>query len=269
MSEEVEAQDWRESFPEAFREAPFIKGADSAEKALEDIKNAAQWMGNSLRIPGPDATPEKLAEFRKKAQEKIEGLMEVPDPDSEDYTEVLHKLGMPKSADKYKSPEGIEGEVLANLKTLAFEMGMTQKQFDAFAKRNMDSAKETADTEAAFWEEQSKLLSNEWGAATADRMKTIANLLNEEGVPQELKDGFKSGKITSTQAKWLYSLAERMAEGGDIANQASEDTSLTRMEAESQMSELTERMIGMSPVDPKYKVLMQKRMKLAEMAFAE
>ena len=61
MSEENQSPEggsWKDALPEALRDAPYFKKAETVDQVLADLQGAAAWQGNSLRIPGPDATPD-------------------------------------------------------------------------------------------------------------------------------------------------------------------------------------------------------------------
>ena len=149
MADEIQVPEWvATSLPENLRDLPFLSGADSPEVFKQRIQDASQWMGNSLRLPGPDAPDDDRNAFYAKVMEKVPGLMITPnleDPDG--MTQVFSKLGRPDNADKYSAPEGIalEGEVLGQLKSLAFKANLTQKQFDAYVANVSEATKAQLD----------------------------------------------------------------------------------------------------------------------------
>ena len=256
---------WRESIPEQLRDAPYFKSAQSIDQVLADLNGAAAWQGNSIRIPGPDASDEDVAKFRQKAQDKIGGMMAVPDPDSEDYTDVLRKLGMPEAADKYKAPEDcpIEGDELGQLMANAFEAGLTQKQFQTLINKQAGEIRAAQEQFEAEQVEQYAALKGEWGEAYDDRMDTVGRFL--ETAPESLRDMPLDAETT----RWLYDLADSFNEGNQQVRQADGgDATLTPGEAIEQANEILVRLKGMRQADnPQlYQRLMHKRIDLLRKA---
>jgi hypothetical protein len=264
--EAAQPTNWRDALPEQLRDAPFLNKADKPlEQVIADLTNAAGHMGNSIRIPGPDADDEAIAKFRSQAVEKIPGLMAVPDPDSDDYVATLQKLGMPEAADKYKVPEDcpIEGEDLGRLMAEAHKHGLTQKQFagqlgDLIAQVN--DAKERQQLQA---DEQRAILKGEWGEAFDDRSAAVDQFLAE--APEALRNMPKDAETM----RWLYGLAESFNEGNEAARQADGGrATLTPGEALEQANEVLMRLKDMRRVDnPQlYDQLMNKRIDLLRKA---
>lgn len=272
MSEEATepTANWKESLPAPLQDAPYFKNAETIDQVLADINGAAQWQGNSLRFPGPDATPEQVSEMVTRAQEKIPGLMAVPDPDSEDYGAIFQKLGTPKEAEKYKLPDGIEmdGDALGALKTQALEMNMTQKQFQAWVGKQHGDVVAQVDAQTNYWKEQDALIEGEWGAARATRMEAIANYLaQDESAPAELKQAFADGKVSVEYARWMHGIVDSMGEAAPIAGQQSDSTNITPVEAMERFQELSERLMKPgAQSDPNYQALVQKRVDMMRLA---
>lgn len=265
MSEEQQ-QDWRSALPEKLREAPFLKNPDkSVDQIYADLEDAAGYMGNSLRIPGPDATDEDVAKFRERAAEKIPGLMAVPDPDSDDYTDVLRKIGLPEAADKYKVPEDcpFEGEELANLMAKAHKDGLTQKQFSSQLGDLIAQVKDAREKAELRDTEQRALLQSEWGEAYEDRVAAVDKFL--EGAPEALR-GLPRDAETM---RWLYDMADSFNEGTETTRQADGGSpKLTPGECREQAQEILVRLKGMRKADnPQlYDSLMHKRIDLLRRA---
>ena len=274
MSEEAQAteeqaaapaEDWRQSLPEAFREAPYFKGNDTPEAVLEALENAASWQGNSIRIPGPTATDEQKDEFLQKAIEKLPGLMKTPDPYADDINEILSKLGKPEEPSGYKAPEGVE--VPPELMAQAHEAGLTQKQFETLvAKQNENVLQLTAEQEAKIKEQEDKLKAD-WGAAIEDRKSVVGEYLAGEGVPTSLRDAYANNQLDAETVKWLYSQAEASEEGRAVEQQNDGRTGkLTPAEAAAQRDEVWARLASMRPTDRGYNELLAKKRELTKLA---
>jgi len=88
------------------------------------------------------------------------------------------------------------------------------------------------------------------------------------GAPENLISALESGNIDYSTAMWLETVASKL---GDEGIGFTQDTGsgkevMTPYEARQQADEIYERLQGMSPSDPQYQLLVQKRVKLFEHA---
>lgn len=103
---------------------------DSLAKSYQELQSR---MGNSVRIPNSESSPEETAAF-------------------------YQKLGMPESPDGYTVGEGME-EMLDGFKPMAHSAHLTQRQFDHFAYAQ-GAAAEAAEESLRASEER---LKSKWG----------------------------------------------------------------------------------------------------------
>ena len=124
--------DFMSVVPEKYRETQWVKDTAKAEKPFEaffnQFENAQKTIGEkskALEIPGADATPEKLAEFRKAL-----GVPETPDkyeyapPDISQEAEPVQKILKGRLEDK---------TFLESMRKTAHELGITPTQFSKMA----------------------------------------------------------------------------------------------------------------------------------------
>ena len=132
---------WSEALPPDVREWDEVKNSDAPEKFWEQMVNMRSRMGQSIRIPSSDAGDQDRAEFYKKLQEKVPGLMPTPDFEKEDsLVDLYTRMGRPAEAKEYKNPEflkskgeKVEGygkEFVESFKDVAFKLGLSQKKFE-------------------------------------------------------------------------------------------------------------------------------------------
>lgn len=259
----TQQSDWREALPKEFRDAPYFKGdGKTPEQVLADLENAASWQGNSIRIPGPDATDESRKEFLQKAMDKLPGMMPVPDFDNQ--AEVFQRMGRPETAADYKSPEGVE--VPETLKENAFAANLTQKQFDALIQRELDAARISEETREATQKATEAALKEAWGVATDDRLKDVEALLSASGAPEALKQQFANKNMDADTIKFLYGMVEAGAEKAAVVEKSDgREGRLTPLEARIQAQEIWEQMYALPATDPRYAALKQKRHELVKM----
>ena len=139
--------------------------------------------------PAPPAFHDTLPEDLR----ENEHLKDVKDPENlARYYVDLKKdyLAPPETADGYefKKPEGFmaSDEELTQLKSVAFENGINQKQFAKLMEFNVNSQKQAFEklnqTVAAKQQEGEKALKTEWGAEYDKKLESAKSVLNHEKV---------------------------------------------------------------------------------------
>lgn len=246
--------DWLQSIPEELRGASFIKpGEDGKSKPLSqvvsDLNDAAQYMGNSLRIPGPDAGTDDIAKFHERVMEKIPGLMATPnleDPDS--LNQTFAKLGRPDGADGYKAPDDVtmDADQLGQLKAIAHKSNLTQKQFADYLANWSEADTGARDQAAAKHQEAVSALKGEWGAAYDDRVQEIgAFLKTNSATPPYVLEALEAGTLPAEQVRWLHAIADAVGnEDGQFHQQEGDGGAplVGPEEARARVSEITARM---------------------------
>lgn len=202
---------WRDAVPEFARDWKEVKDSDSADKFYQTVDHARKYMGNSVRIPGEDASTEAMDEFYTKIQAKVPGLQRALDVTDEATVESLYtQLGRPKDASGYGEVEGMSGERLGELRGFAHDIGMTKTQFDKYAAQShaMDETRRT-DSEAAAQSHKDALMA-EWGAATDIRREQAAVLAEKTGAPKSLVEAVEAGVADLETMKWLHGLGKQL-----------------------------------------------------------
>jgi hypothetical protein len=231
---------WVESLPEPFREAPFIKASKSAEEALQNIQNAASYMGNSIKFPGEDASPEAKQEFYQKVLGKAPDLMYKPTEDKMD--DFYKSLGRPENATDYKFdiPEGREvPSDFESFSKIAHENGLTDKQFKGILGKVLEEQWAEADSNAAAQAEEIVKLKGEWGTAYDQNMSRVKNFLRLTDAPEGIVDLFAENAMSPTEIRWIHSLAEQMKSAPELAElQTAQILTITPAEAREKIEEI-------------------------------
>jgi hypothetical protein len=258
MSEE---SSWKDNLPDGIKDAPYFKNAESPEQVLADLTNAAQWQGNSIRLPGQDAGDSDFADFHSRLMEKVPGLMPTPNTeDAEAMNPVWARLGKPDTADGYQVPEGLVMDVSA-LKAHAHNANMTQKQFGELIGRLNEEQSTASETMRNQLESDYTTLKTEWGAAYQQNMELVGKLL--AGAPEAVQQAYKDGTLPTDQLRWLNSISGLGDEGAEVVGQEPSAASIpTPEQATHDLAECERRLFGMTPADPEYALLNQRRMKL-------
>lgn len=165
---------WKDSLPEDIK-------SDSTLQDIKDITGLAKsyvasqrMLGNSVRIPGPDASPEARQEFYQKLT-NVPGITRLPDPNDKAATDQFYAaLGRPESPDKYNfeldQDVNLVPEDLQNFKELAHATGLTNEQANKLVA--FESARAKAAEQAAMQsrEQAVEALKSEWGNDFQNRL---------------------------------------------------------------------------------------------------
>lgn len=265
---------WREALPEEMRELPFIGKAKDLNEAINGIKNAAETMGNSLRMPGPNAGDEDVKTFTARVLEKMPGLMPVPNPDDEEgYATVLQRLGAPADPKAYKAPDVAdfvwpEG-TLEGMRAQAQKAGLTQKQFTQYAQQVGEELKTSTLNRSQTLDANMAAIKQEWGQAFDQRQQQITQFLDSSKAPEGLRDAVKNGTADPDTLRWLHATAVAKAgekpEGADQGSPGGEPGAPTPEEAKAQIQEIFNNPEYFKP-GPVQQQLMKKMLELQKFA---
>lgn len=224
-----------EQLPEGLRDpeaVPFLKDTKSPEEFVNHLKNASQYMGNSLRIPGPDAGEDDWNGFYDKMKEKVPNLIKGDLESPEGRTELLKRLGVPEKPDEYGADA--ENSWLAEA---AHKANLTKDQFENLMKDVADRT--TARQEESEHKRQEALdeLFSEWGYAKTRYMENIEGLLKTTEAPEGLAQQVLENPTADT-LRWLHSMAQQFDTGDQGPGSRTNTNNLSVDEAKAQIQEL-------------------------------
>lgn len=166
------------SVSEEYKDLVATKGFQSTDDALKAYVNLEAMVGNSVRIPSDDASPEAKNEFLNKIKD-IEGILI---KDSDDF---YTKLGRPETSDAYKfeieqtrvnQVPGLS-EDLAEFQTKAHELGLTQEQASALVDMRIQGMTQSEESLIAERDASVDALKKTWGNDYDNRLKGVATVL--------------------------------------------------------------------------------------------
>lgn len=236
--------DWKEEAPESFAalmEAPFLKNAESMEDAITAITNAADHMGNSIRIPSEHAGEADLKAFTDKILEKAPSLMYKPGEDT--MAEFLQSIGVPTDKDgyKYEPPEGKEiPEDLSGFAEIAHKHGLTTGQFNGLLGDILQSQWDGMEADTHAQGEEMKKLQTEWGAAFEGNMAMVKNFLRLTDAPEGLVDLLADKAMSPAEIKWVHGIATAMKDEAELAKlkDVTPEAKMTPVEAAAKIQEI-------------------------------
>ncbi len=276
MSEETTTEapaapaDWKAALPESLQNAPWIGKADSLEAAVGQLNDAAQYIGNAIRIPSEDAGDADRQAFNQKLLDKVPGLMPVPKSDDLDAArDALRALGMPEKPEQY-DVTGIDhapdGEELGRLRTVAHEAGMTSAQFRKWVAEETATTKAATDQAEFERNEELKQLRGEWGFAFDEKITNAVKAAEATGAPDYVVQMIKDGTMDAKGLRWMDNVYGQLATGAPQGAIQGKDTAptLTPAEIEARLGEIEGRLWAKDTPPSQIPMLTEKRMKLME-----
>ena len=208
--------DWRESIPETARGWDEVKNANSPDDVWSWVDNMRTFMGQSVRIPGPDASPEQIAEVAQRLVGKLpEHVMMRPT----DLDSLGAALGRPEDANGYQVPEGMEAfPAVAEMKAVAHKASLNQQQFEAMLGNLAEIEQAQAEQAANRRQASLDVLKAEWGAAFDGKTEDVMKFLEHEGAPSIFIEAAKNGMFGGEEYKFFASLADRLVSGEGDTN---------------------------------------------------
>ncbi len=265
-------QDWKAGIPEDIRGHESLKDFKDAGALAKSYIETKAMVGQSMRLPGPEASAEERAAFVSKLHEKYPQSVYVPASPEEAAAlekQIWAKLGRPDDANGY-SLEGVDlGGVelpVESLAKAAADLGMTKAQFQALARR---VAKEQAEAASASKAAQDAL-KKEWGAAHGEKLSAAAATAAKLGFPARVVESIKAGRLSLEEAKAYDALTAAVGGSGrQVGDQGSSPGKLTPEEAKIRLSELGRNPAFWNGSGPEHDALVAKQRELMEQAYPD
>ena len=193
MSEES----WKDSLPEELQGAPYFKNAESIDQVLADLKNASQYMGNSIKLPGAD---DDLSAFKEKLSSKIPDLFETPD---------LHQ-----APEQYRH----EAEVPDALKEQAKNLNLSQVQFESLVDAHNEQQGNIEQQQSDYKNQQEISLREHFGVQYDAKIDQAMQTLLSTNAPEAIVNMVEAGTADAQFVTWLDGLNSLGTESTVIAH---------------------------------------------------
>jgi hypothetical protein len=260
-------EEWLKTLPEDLRVDPAIKDFKDPAALAKAFRDTKALVGNSIRPPGPEASPEQRKEYVEKILKSDPNLMFAPSETApkEAMDALWARLGRPGKPEDYK----VEGtETTAELRALAAQAGLTQAQFKVLASQAV------ADTAAAQKALDSgwQGLKNEWGLAFPEKVAAVAAVAQKLGVPPEAIAALNAGKWDPAQVRIWANVAKAIGgEPGQLPGQGpgAGSTTVTPAEANASLGEIMQNKAFFDESSPQHASLKAKFMEYLILADPE
>lgn len=258
--------DWRSSLPEDIRSSKVFDSVADVNALAKQFIDAQSHIGNSIRVPGEDASQDAVDAFHQKLMNKTD-LMIKPQS-SEDYQKVFESMGKPLEGKGYTVPEGVEGS-FDHLRSLALDANMTNKQFESMVSSVAQLDAASLETQQASQKESRGVIEKEWGAAFDQNSNQAIALLEATGAPDSLIALAKDGDIDGDSLKWFHGLSQKLSsgEGSNAVADLGGNQVMTPGEATAQLDEIMGNKDGpyWNAMHPRHKEIQAKAMNLRKL----
>lgn len=263
--------DWRQALPEDLRADTALKSINSLEDLAKGYVGISRMMGSRVPIPGKDAAPDIIKEFRSKIA-GVDGVLLYPDEgDEQGMAQFLTKLGRPESPEGYKIqrpsnlPEGMpvdENMEKAVLQRL-HKAGASNKQAQDIVGMLYEFQAKAYQADLEANQAARTALEQKWGAAYDQNLgiaKTVLAKYGSEQLAQELEGqlgdhpGLTELLVNLGKLTLEDTVLRNLSGGGDMMR--------TLEEVQADIDEVTKNPAYMNPRDPTNRTLVAKATKL-------
>ena len=230
---------WKDSLPEE------LKG----HKGLTDVKDVAglaqqfidgqAMIGNSIRVPGPEAGDDAFKAFHAKLAEKVPGLIPTPDRENAEQMTALYKtLGRPDEATGYEHPEGVDATKMAEFATLAHSLGLSGSQYSKMVGALQEFTVTQQEAASEAFNTGMRELKQEWGIVYEDNIQLVNSVMKGTSAPKEMLEMAADGKLGADALKWLHNIGEQLGTEGINFNKDEFSSRLAPAEAKARSAEI-------------------------------
>lgn len=185
---------WFDSIPEDIRGDDALKpfAGKPIDGLIKDYLGTKRMLGSRIPIPGQDAAPEVMTEFRNKLA-NIPGIALMPaEGDADAQSAFWGKLGRPATAAEYglakpdKLPPGVEwsDDQIKAFTEQAHALGLTKAQVVGLNDWNLQQQTLAAETAIEAGKQAESALRTKWGAAYDQNLGIGRQALEKLGGPE-------------------------------------------------------------------------------------
>ena len=230
---------WRDSLPEEIKDHKGLADVKDVGSLAQQFLDGQQMIGNSIRVPGPEAGEDAWKAFHEKLTTKVPTLIPTPDVDNPDVMNTLYnKMGRPEEATGYEHPEGVDATKFADFATLSHELGLSKTQYGKMVGALQDFTNVAQDKASQAFTDGIRALKQEWGIIYEDNVQMVDSVLKGTEAPAQLMELGAEGKLDATTLKWLHNIGKQLGTEGINFNKDEFSTRVTPQEAKARVAEI-------------------------------
>lgn len=259
--------------PEGTELPDFVKNAPDFPAFVKTAEELKAYQGDSLRIPGPEASDEDRTAFQTKLTERVPGVYYMPDPENADQIKALQrKLGAPEDGNGYTftPPEGgdLDEAMTAQYRNWANDLDMTQKQADGIYKRFNEYQLAAIGALKNGHDEKITALKAEWGVTFPDKVKKIDHLVSKYAGTEGFRTELAAGNVPPHILKMFSQMADGLlGEGMQMVGTGGQaPAGLQPEEAKARAAECRNHAAFLDEAHPEHKAMVAKHLEYMKQA---
>jgi hypothetical protein len=218
---------WKDDLPEEIRTNPALKDITDIEGLAKNHIDLQAHLGNSMKLPKDDWSPEEISAWDKKVLERAGGrLIPVPDvTDQQQGDDFFRPLGKPENPEGYTAPEdldlsGINEEALKHFRNQVHNANLTDAQQKILLKHFTDDLKGMTQKSEQSVADTTNRLKVEWGQNIDLKRNELINKLTRVNAPPNLIEAVRTDKAGADVALFYDKILSQLgAEGHEIGGQ--------------------------------------------------
>lgn len=259
--------------PEGTELPDFVKNAPDFPAFVKTAEELKAYQGDSLRIPGPEASDEDRTAFHVKLAERVPGVYYMPDPENPEQIKALQrKLGAPADANGYTftPPEGgdLDEALTAQYRTWVNDLDMTQKQADAIYTKFNEYQLAAIGALKNGHDEKITALKAEWGVTFPDKVKKIDHLVSKYAGTEGFRTELAAGNVPPHILKMFSQMADGLlGEGMQMVGTGDQQPAgLQPEEAKARAAEVRNHEAFLDEAHPEHKAMVAKHLEYMKQA---
>jgi hypothetical protein len=230
---------WRDSLSDDLKAHKGLADVKDVGSLAQQFLDGQQMIGNSIRVPGPEAGDDAWTAFHTKLTDKVPNLIPMPDKDNAETMQTLYtKLGRPEDATGYEHPEGTDATKMKEFAELSHSLGLSKDQYGKMVGALADFTKKQEEVASAAFLQGVRELKQEWGIVYEDNVQMVDQVMKGTQAPDYLKELAADGKMPAEGMRWLYNIGKQLGTEGINFNKDEFSSRVTPAEAKARVAEI-------------------------------
>ncbi len=208
-------ESWRDNLPTELKGHKGLADVKDVNSLAQQFIDGQSMIGNSIRIPGPEAGDDAWRAFHTKLTDKVPNLIPTPNKDNEEQMNALYRsMGRPDDALGYEHPEGVDATQMGDFAQLAHGLGLSKTQYSKMvgALQELTVVKQEAASEE--FNAGIRALKQDWGIVYEDNLQLVNSVMKGTGAPKEMLELAADGKLGADAIKWLHNIGKQLGTEG-------------------------------------------------------
>lgn len=230
---------WRDNLSDELKDHKGLADVKDVGSLAQQFLDGQAMIGNSIRVPGPEAGEDAWKAFHTKLTEKVPNLIPTPDRDNKETMDALYKtLGRPDEAAGYEHPEGVDATKMQDFATLAHGLGLSKSQYSNMVGKLQEFTVKQQEVATEAFNTGIRELKQEWGIVYEDNLQLVNSVMKGTEAPKAMMEMAAEGKLDAASLKWFYNIGKQLGTEGVNFNKEEFSSRVTPSEAKARVEEI-------------------------------